>query len=89
MVLFGGSYQRYKCHLVVNFRRNIDCLNLNLLKFVFPDSFRALNGDDDSMFDDTPKSMEEILTEIRSLMQDYSVTAYIVPSVDAHNVIPV
>lgn len=46
---------------------------------------RALNGDDDSIFDDTPKSMEEILTEIRSLMQDYSITAYIVPSVDAHN----
>lgn len=46
---------------------------------------RALNNDDDYMFDDTPKTMDQILTDIRSHMQDYSVAAYIVPSVDAHN----
>ncbi|XP_055632957.1 xaa-Pro aminopeptidase ApepP-like [Toxorhynchites rutilus septentrionalis] len=46
---------------------------------------RALNGYDEYMFDDTPKTMEEILTEIRSLLQSHSLAAYIVPSVDAHN----
>uniref|UniRef100_A0A182P193 Aminopeptidase P N-terminal domain-containing protein n=1 Tax=Anopheles epiroticus TaxID=199890 RepID=A0A182P193_9DIPT len=46
---------------------------------------RALNKDDDLMEDTTPKSMDVILTEIRSLMQDYSIEAYIIPSVDAHN----
>ncbi|XP_065081574.1 xaa-Pro aminopeptidase ApepP-like [Ochlerotatus camptorhynchus] len=46
---------------------------------------RALTNDDEYMYDDTPKAMEQILTEIRSHMQDYSVAAYIVPSVDAHN----
>uniref|UniRef100_A0AAG5DP99 Aminopeptidase P N-terminal domain-containing protein n=1 Tax=Anopheles atroparvus TaxID=41427 RepID=A0AAG5DP99_ANOAO len=46
---------------------------------------RALNKDDDLMEDMTPKSMDAILSEIRSLMQDYSIEAYIVPSVDAHN----
>ncbi|XP_062547099.1 xaa-Pro aminopeptidase ApepP-like [Armigeres subalbatus] len=46
---------------------------------------RALNNDDESMYDDTPKSMEEILTEIRSHMQTYNVAGYIIPSVDAHN----
>ncbi|XP_053678694.1 xaa-Pro aminopeptidase ApepP-like [Anopheles nili] len=46
---------------------------------------RALNKDDDLMEDMTPKSMDAILTEIRSLMRDYSIEAYIVPSVDAHN----
>lgn len=47
---------------------------------------RALNGYDDYLFDDTPKTMEEILTGIRSIMQSRSIAAYIVPSVDAHNV---
>ncbi|XP_035781767.1 xaa-Pro aminopeptidase ApepP-like [Anopheles albimanus] len=46
---------------------------------------RALNKDDELMEDMTPKSLEAILGEIRSLMQDYSIEAYIVPSVDAHN----
>uniref|UniRef100_A0A182N8Z9 Aminopeptidase P N-terminal domain-containing protein n=1 Tax=Anopheles dirus TaxID=7168 RepID=A0A182N8Z9_9DIPT len=46
---------------------------------------RALNKDDDLMEDTTPKTMDAILTEIRSLMQDYSIEAYIIPSVDAHN----
>ncbi|XP_058063091.1 xaa-Pro aminopeptidase ApepP-like [Anopheles bellator] len=46
---------------------------------------RALNTDDDLMEDTTPKTMDVILSEIRSLMQDYSIEAYIVPSVDAHN----
>ncbi|XP_055587081.1 xaa-Pro aminopeptidase ApepP-like [Uranotaenia lowii] len=46
---------------------------------------RTLSGDDDLMFDDTPKTMDRILQEIRSHMQDYSIDAYIVPSVDAHN----
>uniref|UniRef100_A0A182QFQ7 Xaa-Pro aminopeptidase n=1 Tax=Anopheles farauti TaxID=69004 RepID=A0A182QFQ7_9DIPT len=46
---------------------------------------RALNKDDDLMEDTTPKTMDVILTEIRSLMQDYSIEAYIIPSVDAHN----
>ncbi|KFB48837.1 AGAP000476-PA-like protein [Anopheles sinensis] len=46
---------------------------------------RALNTDDDLMEDMTPKSMDVILGEIRSLMQDYSIEAYIVPSVDEHN----
>ncbi|XP_050067601.1 xaa-Pro aminopeptidase ApepP-like [Anopheles maculipalpis] len=46
---------------------------------------RALNKDDELMEDTTPKTMDVILTEIRSLMQDYSIEAYIIPSVDAHN----
>lgn len=47
---------------------------------------RALNKDDELAEDRTPKSMDVILAEIRSLMRDYSIEAYIVPSVDAHNV---
>ncbi|EAA06322.4 AGAP000476-PA [Anopheles gambiae str. PEST] len=46
---------------------------------------RALNKDDELAEDRTPKSMDVILAEIRSLMRDYSIEAYIVPSVDAHN----
>lgn len=46
---------------------------------------RALNGNDESMYDETPKSMQEILSDIRSLMDNNAIAAYIVPSVDAHN----
>ncbi|XP_053699120.1 xaa-Pro aminopeptidase ApepP-like [Sabethes cyaneus] len=46
---------------------------------------RALNGDDESMYDETPKSMQQILSDIRSLMEDNAIAAYIVPSVDAHS----
>ncbi|XP_058827106.1 xaa-Pro aminopeptidase ApepP-like [Topomyia yanbarensis] len=46
---------------------------------------RALNGDDNYEYDETPKTVEQILSDVRSLMEDNSVAAYIVPSVDAHS----
>ncbi|XP_055523640.1 xaa-Pro aminopeptidase ApepP-like [Wyeomyia smithii] len=46
---------------------------------------RALNGGDESAYDETPKSMQQILSDIRSLMEANAIAAYIVPSVDAHS----